>query len=98
MSWETHGGRRYYTRSCKRSGKITRLYVGRGDIAETCFELDLWKRRQRLKQQAQRREKKAADDRLDALLDDLCLLADAALLAAGFHKHKGEWRRKRRGK
>ena len=36
MSWEKRGnnGRRYYTRSKRSSGKITREYVGTGELAD----------------------------------------------------------------
>ncbi len=84
MSWDAHGGRRYYTRSSRKSGKVVRQYIGR---------------RERLRQQALRREEKAADDRLDDQVVELCLLAEtaaaAALLDAGYHNHKGQWRKRR---
>ena len=43
------------------------------------------------------REEAAAEERAIAeWFDSVQAVADAAMVAAGFHKHKGQWRRKRR--
>ena len=102
MSWESRGDSgRYYTRSHKRDGRITREYIGRGELAELIAQRDVLKRQQRRAELAQRRKQRAADERLDAALGEFCRLAEAAahaeLLAAGNHPHRGEWR-KRRGR
>jgi hypothetical protein len=56
-------------------------------------------RQQRQAEAAHLRQQKAKDQSLDAQLDDLCRLADkaahAVLLAAGYHNHKGQWRKRR---
>jgi hypothetical protein len=37
-----------------------------------------------------------AEKALAEWFDDVQAVADAAMIAAGFHKHNGQWRRKRR--
>ena len=103
MSWEQRGDNGpYYTRSHKRDGRITREYIGRGELADLIAQRDVLKRQQRLAELAQRRKQRAADERLDAALDEFCRLAEAAahaaLLEAGYHAHKGQWRRKENGR
>jgi hypothetical protein len=75
--------------------------MGRADVALVFAVLDEEDRAERI---ARREEERAERDRLEAeerVLADWFergeLLADAAMLAAGFIKHQGEWRRRGRG-
>jgi hypothetical protein len=91
---------RYYTRSKKVNGRVVREYCGVGEVAELAAQLDAIKRAQREAEREARRTEKAEPDALDASvkeLDDLTdLLAHAALVVAGFHRHnRGEWRKRR---
>jgi hypothetical protein len=97
MGWDQG---RYYTRSRKINGRVTREYVGCGPLAELVAELDADQRAQREAQRAALRAERAELKDLDAALGRVCqeaeLLARAALVAAGFRQHKrGEWRKKR---
>jgi hypothetical protein len=96
MGWE----RGYYYRVRKVRGRVVREYVGTGPVAELAAELDAIGRQQREAERAARRAERAELEALDAPLDELNdladLLAHAALLAAGFRRHKrGEWRKRR---
>ena len=96
MSWETRGGNGpYYTRSRKRRGKITREYIGNGDMAVLFAELDAMNREERQAELDARREVREAA----TMLDEFCRLttaaARAAIEAAGYHNHKGQWRKHR---
>ena len=51
---------------------------------------------ERNKRQAEREEIRAEEKAVAEWFDDVQAVADAAMIAAGFHKHKGQWRRKRR--
>ncbi len=100
MAWETRNGRgRYYTRSRRRDGKVVREYIGNGPAAELAAELDRREREERGKRRGterQTRQKLADQDSpLKALHDDVEALARCALLVAGFHCHRGEWRVRR---
>jgi hypothetical protein len=100
MSWETRNGRgRYYTRSRRISGQIVRKYFGSGASADLMASLDQCERERRATEAAQKAARRADDAAVDAQLDKICRLADlvsrAVLLAAGFHHHHGQWRKRR---
>jgi hypothetical protein len=91
---------RYYTRSRKVNGRVVREYFGAGREAALVARMDALQREQREAERAARRAKRAELEALDAPLNELNdladLLAHAALVAAGFHRHKrGEWRKRR---
>jgi hypothetical protein len=97
MAWE----RGYYYRVREVNGRVVREYVGTGRVAELAAQLDAIKREERATEAAAWRAEKARLDALDAdvaaLIEVTDLAAAAALLAAGFHQHKRQWRRKRHG-
>ena len=106
MSWERRQrGGLYYTRTRKVNGRQVREYIGSGPAGELAAALDAQRRAERQARLEQRREERREEEaRLeaaDATLVGLCggsdLLARAALLAAGFREHRGEWRRARHG-
>jgi hypothetical protein len=100
MGWDKHGTRRYYTRSHKKDGKVTRVYFGNGAEAELAAALDKSRReRKQAERQALQADRKRWDDAcdtLDSLIAFSDLLVEAKLLAEGFHQHdRGQWRRRR---
>ncbi len=99
MGWETRArGGRYYTRSKKVGGRVVREYVGTGRVAALAAEIDAVERCEREHASAQLRAERDKERSQEATLIDYCRNTDAimeqALLAAGYHKHKGQWRRK----
>lgn len=100
MGWERRGGRSYYYAAERVGGRVVKRYVGAGRVAELAARLDLINRQQREDdaESARRlRDELAAVDAVLAPLDELAdVLARAALVAAGYHRHhRGEWRRRR---
>src|SRR5215207_6682 len=101
MGWESRGRgkRRYYTRSRWVDGRVVREYVGSGLLGEIAALEDEYKRRQREEEAAFWKEEKERLEAGTAFLDELAevseVLLRAHLLASGFHKHKGQWRRQR---
>ena len=99
--WERRDrGGLYYTRSRKVNGWVVREYVGTGPLAELTAELDAEERRRREEEQARRREERERLDALVAPVEELCeaaeVIARAALIASGYHRHnRGEWRKRR---
>jgi hypothetical protein len=97
MAWDKG---RYYTRSRKVNGRVVREYIGRGRVAELAAQLDSANRErrhlERLALQHEKNELETIEADLKRLTETTDLLARAALLAAGYHRHKrGEWRKRR---
>jgi hypothetical protein len=99
--WErrTRGGL-YYTRSQKVNGKVVREYVGGGVLGEIAALEDEHERRRREEEAAFWKEEREHLEALAAPVEELCeaaeVIARAALIASGYHRHnRGEWRRRR---
>lgn len=101
MAWETRArGNWYYTRSRRVDGRIVREYIGAGPLAETLAAQDTGMRARWREAVAQSRQARADDAALAALVGDLSVGVDAALVEAltlaGYHRHhRGQWRRRR---
>ncbi len=101
MAWEKRkgSGGRYYTRSRRVGGRVVREYIGCGPVAEAIAALDAQERWMRKEQDRRHREEVAAAEAADKELKELAnlcdLLVEVELLKAGYHKHKGEWRKRR---
>jgi hypothetical protein len=100
VAWEKRErGGRYYTRSRREGGRVLREYVGAGLAGELAEEKD---RAKRELQQAEREREREELERLKALAAPVFevseateILAHAHLVATGYHRHKGEYRRAR---
>jgi hypothetical protein len=99
--WERRQrGGSYYTRSRKMSGRVVREYVGGGLLGHFAARMDATKRRKREWEAAAWKEERERLEALQASVEELCesaeILARAALLAAGYHRHnRGGWRKRR---
>ena len=100
MGWKTIHGRRYFYKSERVGGRVQTTYVGAG---ESGLLMSLLHSEDRAEAEAEREEKRAEREEYDAedravseWFDGVQAMADAAMIAAGFHKHKRQWRRKRR--
>ena len=99
MTWKLINGNRYYYHNQKVSGRVVSTYHGSGWLAELQAEHDQLARLQRAAEQAREQQARARvldlDHEINQGLDDCSALAQAALILAGYHRHKGsEWRRK----
>ena len=79
---------------------MVREYVGTGPLAEHVAKADALERLQREEAARARREERESLEALDRSVEQLYaaaeILAQAALLAAGYRQHnRGEWRKKR---
>jgi hypothetical protein len=95
MSWEGRGNRRYYYRKRRDGDRVVSEYVGAGELAQTAAILDALEREIRRAERQKREEARALDAQIDEVCDLNRALTYAALLVAGYHTHKGQWRRKR---
>lgn len=97
MGWETRGGREYYYRKEREGSRVRSVYVGGGEMATLIAQLDAMQsderegKRIRARMERERIEEQEADvNRVCAVVETL---TTSALLAAGFHTHKRQWRR-----
>jgi hypothetical protein len=105
MAWEQrkNTSRRYYYRSRRLpDGRVAKTYHGTGHRGAQAAEAD---RRKRAEQSLRLQRHRALLDHIQyvaAPLVELCEACDvitkAALLAAGYHNHRGEWRKQRHGR
>jgi|SRR6185312_2614916 len=100
MSWEERGSGRYYYSAERVGGRVVKMYVGAGRIAKLAAELDRQKRQERETEEGEQRAIRNSLSELDSLMAPLNELADmvaaAAMLNAGYHRHhRGQWRKRR---
>jgi hypothetical protein len=99
VTLERRNGWLYYYRSVRDGEKVRKRYVGAGEFARICSEIDLLRRSSR---RARRERERAELERLEglvALVEEVSevskVLVTAHLVDGGYRKHKGEWRRAR---
>ena len=96
MAWEKRRRKRYYYSKRRLAGRVVSDYVGAGEAAGVIATLEVLYREQRIAEQRHRRceqeSHRAADAEIDRLGGGIRLLVAAALLARGYHTHKGQWR------
>jgi hypothetical protein len=94
MGWKTINGHRYYYRLRWAGGRVETRYCGAGEAGYLFAELDaldrLEKAAERQVQQQERDEADAEERAVAEWFDDVQAVADAAIVAAGFHKHRGQ--------
>ncbi len=100
MSWETRArGGRYYTRSRREGGRVVREYIGCGRKGELAAMADAQRRTAREADRAviraERERAQAIDVELASMHRTVDQLTRGALMAAGFERHKRQWRKRR---
>jgi hypothetical protein len=100
VGWKYINGREYYYRCEREDGQVTTTYLGGGELGQLAELLDAEERAvreaEREAAQAESEQAEAEELAIAAWFDRVQAVADAAMVAAGFHKHKGQWRRRRR--
>lgn len=98
MAWKNINGSRYYYRNRREGRRVISEYVGSGFLADLESMLDQAENErikvQRLADRAELDQAKEEDKLINNLLDQAEAMASAALLAAGYYQHKGQWRRR----
>src|SRR6478609_2584001 len=99
MAMVNRNGRTYVYRSVREGSRVTSRYVGAGPAFALLAELDSMEREESEREGSERRaerERLDAEDRaVAAWFDEVQAIADGALLAAGFHRHKRQGRKRR---
>src|SRR4051794_14067281 len=102
MGWKRIGNHSYLYRSRREGLRVLSEYLGRGETGMLIAQLDKLERQERdesreadrVERQTIEREEQRLTDWFQAVED----VAKGAMLAAGFHLHRGQWRRRRHGK
>ena len=98
MAWETRGNRRYYYRKKRVSGRVVSEYIGTGAIADLTASTQEQTTRQskfaRKLDHDQQRQQAAIDTEIKQCESELHKLLAPVLVAAGYHRHKRQWRKK----
>ena len=101
MGWEQRGKNSYYYKKERDGSKVKSVYVGRGEVAHMVSKLQSSSAELEKLMQAQKSIEANELERVEATLDRAIeltqLFTQATLLAAGFHTHHRQWRRKRNG-
>lgn len=99
MGWEQRGNNRYYYHKRREGHRVISEYVGSGPLAELASTLDELTRQEQCLQRERMQRERETIRALDAQVDDVCnsirLVTYAVLLVAGYHTHKGQWRKRR---
>ena len=98
MAWERRDSNLYY-HSKRVNGRVRKKYVGTGEVAQAVAYADEAIQRSRVVQSERARveleEAKTLASAGEELWEAADILAVAQLVAAGYHRHKGEWRMRR---
>ena len=99
MALEKRDGNLYYYRSVRDGEKVRKVYWGSGELARIAHEREIMNRAAR---EHERREACKELERLEALAApvlELCeaaeILAHAHLIASGYRRYQGHWRKRR---
>src|SRR5260370_35491485 len=97
MGWKQRGNRSYYYESRREGRRVVSEYRGTGEAGVLFAGIDRLMRQKRdlqwAQEKAEREEIKREEREIAAWFDGIEALATGAMLAAGFHKHHGHWRR-----
>jgi hypothetical protein len=99
LAWERRGSNLYYYQSERIDGRVRKKYVGAGEMAQAVAHADETIRRSRAAHSERARveleEAKTLASAGEELWEAAEILAAAELVASGYHRHKGQWRRRR---
>ena len=93
---------KYWYQSIRNGQRVEKRYLGAGDFGAMLAQIDALDAERRAWERETLRatieEQAAIDAKLDAAGAALRALTRAALLASGYHQHKGTWRKARHGR
>ena len=101
MGWELRNGKRYYYRKLRRGRRVVSEYVGTGEFIELSLGIIEFDRVEKIQARTawreQKEEMKKLNEDFNQLAEVINSMVRASLLVAGYHPHKGQWRRNRYG-
>lgn len=100
MGIEQRGGRFYYYEKRREGRRVVSRYIGGGELALIATEINTQDRQERKRQRQEQRKTQNEQNEIDQELARtetvLATIVRAVLRSAGFHQHKGQWRKRRR--
>jgi hypothetical protein len=100
MGWKRINGRRYFYKSKREGCRVKTTYFGAGESGSVMARIISLERSERADKRKERQAERQQFETEDRAVSDwfkvVQTVADAAMVAAGFHKHKGQRRRKKR--
>ncbi len=101
MGWEQRGAHQYYYRKERDGSRAKSVYVGRGEIANMFSDFQttsgLFEKAIGMVYPSELDQLKEQDANIEQACRLIDVITQAALLAAGFHTHKRQWRKRRYG-
>jgi hypothetical protein len=97
MAWEDRNGNLYYYRKRREGGRVVSEYVGSGFAGIMAEGLDLENRQEAEYRRRELRKQKqyaaAIESQAREVEEYTRIMTRAYLLLAGYHTHKGQWRK-----
>jgi hypothetical protein len=97
MGWKRIGNHSYFYRSRREGGRVVSDYCGRGELGTLTALLIQLDRQEREEERAELAAAEREERAIRRWFEAVEAVATGAMLAAGFHKHRRQWRRKRDG-
>jgi hypothetical protein len=98
MGWEQRGNHSYYYRKVREGSTVKSVYVGRGEIAHMISQIQsssrFLERLARTIKSPEAIKQEKVDAAMEKALGLIQSVTDASLIAAGFHTHRRQWRKK----
>ena len=102
MGLEQRGGRRYFYGKRRVGGRVISKYMGGGPLAAMAAEQAATAKAEREQQRREQRKIRDEQKQINRQLDEqgkiVAATTEQFLRRLGFHKHKGQWRKRGRGK
>lgn len=96
MAWEERNGRRYYYRKRRVDGQVVSEYIGQGHLVELFARCDELERHTKTIARRDRinfhQEFRRIDQSIEKYRRLVRNIVAAALIGAGYHEHRGQWR------
>ncbi len=95
MPWKKRGSKSYYYHSQRINGHVINKYLGRAHAAQTDAQRAAALSDERARERAESEKYDYMFEQYDNVQSHINLLVDVHMVLAGYHKHKGQWRKKR---
>ena len=101
MGWENRKGRQVYIRKKRIGKRVVSEYVGAGEAAQLMAMYDMHESREAKRKRHAWRKVIEDEARINSLMHDagriVKAITDATLVTNGYRRHKGQWRKARKG-